>query len=456
MRSFLGVIGFGCVVLGSTTAWAQFGMYGSPELLQLPQVQSATPPGQTPGTAYAPGGPQYGATYRQTPAVPPMGEQGAVAAPLSPMPNGAGQGQSVVNQILNDPSLGCAAPPCNTCQQAGGAPAAEGCGCGCGCYTNPWYGAMYALALGRDNANKVWTSFQDGHNENQLMNTEDAKVNWRWGGEIRFGRRFCCDQWALEATYWTTDPWVGSASVTSPTHVSTPLHTSDVVFGNQSAENWFDGADEHRLSRRDEVHNVEINLIRNHIACDCNSPWNVDWSVGARFFRFEEELTFASLRQGGQWNYGGDCAFVDDSITNNLFGLQAGLNADYCLTRGLKVFATPKFGIYNNHIDHEFNMHLGDGTGAAPSPTSGVLGNYPATSYINRISFLTQVDVGLDWQFAERWSVRAGYRVMVATGIGLADAQIPPYLVDLPAAKDIDANGQLVLHGAFAGLTYNF
>jgi hypothetical protein len=49
-----------------------------------------------------------------------------------------------------------------------------------------------------------------------------------------------------------------------------------------------------------------------------------------------------------------------------------------------------------------------------------------------------------------------GYRVLAATGIGLADNQIPPYLNDIPTIQDIDRNGSLILHGAFAGLTYRF
>jgi hypothetical protein len=40
--------------------------------------------------------------------------------------------------------------------------------------------------------------------------------------------------------------------------------------------------------------------------------------------------------------------------------------------------------------------------------------------------------------------------------VGLADAQIPQYIVDIPEIAHIDSNGDLILHGAFAGLTYNF
>ena len=72
------------------------------------------------------------------------------------------------------------------------------------------------------------------------------------------------------------------------------------------------------------------------------------------------------------------------------------------------------------------------------------------------MSVLSQIDVGLDWQITQCLSARLGYRVVAATGIGLADNQIPPYLNDIPAIQDIDRNGNLLLHGAFAGVTYCF
>jgi len=122
----------------------------------------------------------------------------------------------------------------------------------------------------------------------------------------------------------------------------------------------------------------------------------------------------------------------------------------------LRFYLAPKFGIYNNHITNYFQAYLGDGTLAVPDPASGVSGTFPVNSSTDQVSFLTQMDVGLDWQFANQWSARIGYRVVAVSGIGLADAQIPFYIVDIPAIADIDKNGDLILHGAFITLAYNF
>ena len=81
---------------------------------------------------------------------------------------------------------------------------------------------------------------------------------------------------------------------------------------------------------------------------------------------------------------------------------------------------------------------------------------YPVHSTANLFSVLSQIDVGADWQITQHLSARVGYRLLAATGIGLSDAQIPQYLNDIPTIQDIDRNGHLILHGAFAGLTYCF
>jgi hypothetical protein len=356
------------------------------------------------------------------------------------------------------------------CAGSAGCDTAAGGACGLGdCQTPcfPWYATISALVMTRDRANKFWTTFDTGDEARQLMNTQDISQDWRWGGELRLGRRFCCNEWAVEATYWTLDEFRGSASCrnTNPSDpnfpwVSTPLDPSYVYFDDPAtgqASAWFNGAAEHRLWRSDEFHNIELNLIRNRIFCGACQPWNVDFSLGVRFFRFRERLIFGTLKQNYNWGEDGGIheAYINDQVVNNLLGFQFGFNGEYCLFPCLKLFLTPKFGIYGNHIDGDYQMGLGDGvTRASQSRYPGV--EFPVQSDKNCVSFLTQVDVGVDWQIAPHWDARIGYRVVAVTGVGLADNQIPQYMSDMPALADINHNGSLVLHGAFVGLTYNF
>ena len=82
--------------------------------------------------------------------------------------------------------------------------------------------------------------------------------------------------------------------------------------------------------------------------------------------------------------------------------------------------------------------------------------SYPVVSHTDVFSVLTEVNVGLAWNVTQNWSAQVGYRLMVGTGIGLADHQIPTYIVDVPEIAAINRNGNLLLHGAFAGITYNY
>jgi len=343
-----------------------------------------------------------------------------------------------------------------------------GCAESCGCWgfpmaDCPWYATVLVFMMGRDNPNRFWTSYETDNNPNQLMHTNDIGLAWRVGGEVRFGRRFgCCSSWAIEAAYWTLDPFDGRTAISHPNGVSTPINLEQVWF-YRSAADWdmaadlFDNAIEHRLRRRNEFHNVEVNFLRLERLADSRFPLDIHWGLGVRWFRFEEELLFGSLRRG-TWGAAGGVneAYIDQEVKNDLIGAQLSVDMTYFVHRNWRIFLTPRVGLYNNHIQLDFQVYRGDGTAASPQPGSGVTGTYPVRANTDTLSFLTQVDAGVEWRFAKNWTAAIGYRAIVATGIGLADNQFPAYLIDLPEVGHIDHNGHLILHGGFASLTVNF
>lgn len=486
------------VVLSAAIAEAQFGLYGSPEMLNLSEANPAAIPyaGHATAASYPPGPmvparravravpnatvplPQYASGSFQSaavgrhvgmPADPAPPEAPGPAPGLSPSPMPA-QSPQVVDRMLNGAGGHGDAGYYYGGGAAGGCSACNSPGCRGDCYTEavygfeqaarggccPWYGSMLALVMGRNAPNTLWTTFESGNDPHQIPLR--TRYEWRWGAEIRIGRRFCsCSgTWALEAAYWTLDPLHSFASVRHPNGVSTTLTVGNVFFGGNAATQWFDNALEHRLHRRNEVHSLELNFARHRIFSTAELPWNVNCLLGVRFFRFQERLIFSSLADTANMTDPsmGREAFLDDRIANNLIGLQLGVDGDYYITPSLRVFVAPKFGIYNNHIEHDFRAYLSDGTVAQQFEYPGR--TYPVRSTKDLASFMTQIDVGLDWEFAPSWSARVGYRVVAVTGIGLADNQIPQFIVDIPEIANIDANGDLILHGGFAGVTYNF
>jgi hypothetical protein len=337
-----------------------------------------------------------------------------------------------------------------------------------------WFGSVAALYMGRNKSNRLWTSYETGNNPNQLPT--DAETDCEIGGEVSFGRYFCCGAFAIEATYWGIDTLQGysSQSIAGGT-VSTPLLVDGIEFAGTNGTVYFDNAAQHIVRRENEIHNIEINLLGTPgvayggmgcgdcggygcSSCSGRGPLSLGWNLGVRYFRFEENFLFGSVNDGRSWGEAGGIyeAYLEDNVRNSLVGFQFGCDLNYNLGSRWRLYAAPKLGIYNNHVEHYFGLRRGDGTVANPTAASGMTGTYPVSSSEDALSFLSEIDLGVDWQVASNWSVFLGYRVMFATGIALADNQIPAYIVDIPEIADIDTNGDLVLHGAFAGVTVRF
>jgi len=477
------------LTLMCTPAWGQLGLYGSPAPLNYQQMLAAPGPYSRP---YGPPAVPYASrlSARSTPPSPP-GQIPAEPAPPAPPENRPaprvpppGDGPSMIERMLDEADGGYG--PAASCYAPAGCGGAVGCGevgptcgpltrimnrfeqamihggdcCGDPC-AYPWFASVSTLVLGRNDANKLWTTYSGVFAE-QLYHTNDIPLEWEWGGEIRFGRKFgrdCrtgCYRYALETVYWSTQPLSGQlVAVGNPT-VSTTLTVGHVEFAGTSAALWYDQALEHRLKRHNEFHNLELNLIRYKMCAEADTVWDAHWTLGFRYFSFDENLIFSTLADPGRIpDPNVDEAFINELIENNLYGVQFGFHADHYLLRSLLLFVDTKVGLFNNHIDQLFQMYLEDGT-VADTGSSGVVGTYPVHSSDNVLSFLTQIDVGGEWQISERLSARMGYRVVFMTGMGLADHQIPHFVVDVPEIADIEHNGDLILHGAFAGMTYKF
>ncbi|HLA86354.1 MAG TPA: BBP7 family outer membrane beta-barrel protein [Thermoguttaceae bacterium] len=450
-------------------AWAQNTLYGTPEVLRLPPTQ--TSPWTPQPAAVAPSGPMisspspaYGAASVPVPQ-PSQVQPAGYALQSEPGPAADGRTNMVDSIVAESESYGPAAcaPPCG---EVGSCGPVESCGpvcepvCEC-----PWFASAGFLTLGRDKGNRVWTTYNSDHLPWQLTNTNDIPMDWGYGGEVRFGRRFCgcdCATWGIEAVYWTMKPVDGeifTESTTGSQHVSSPLDFDYTQFdGVGSGSDYFDDAGEHRLSRRNEFHNIELNLLRGGMACNYIPSWNVQWCVGVRFFRFDEGLRFGSIQPGFEWGEDPDHeAYLNDRIKNNLLGFQIGFDARSNCWHGLQMYLAPKIGIYNNYIENQFSLYRGDGVNAVSLGELGeIVGYYPVHATDNVFSVLTEVDLGLYWHVNQNWSAKVGYRLIAATSIGLADNQLIHYVNDIPEIDHIKTNGDLLLHGAYAGVAYNY
>ncbi|MBI3839698.1 MAG: BBP7 family outer membrane beta-barrel protein [Planctomycetia bacterium] len=410
------------VSLGGTAASAHaqsVGEYGTPSLLPLPNVAPIPANAQT--ASYTANRPEvYGSSFisrSQEPA--PPGADGGKALP-------ADSNQSSMPSSCWD---GC--DPCNSC---------------CGA---KWFGSVGGLVMSRNRANPFWTTFETNNNVNQLLNTQHAEANWAGGGQVTVGRSWCCGT-GLAFTYWQLAPMTGTASITDPNNLlSTPINLNTqfgpVFIGSTPAGFFFDNSHEHRITRDDRVVNFELNVLQ--AALVTNNWMQLTGLAGFRYFRFDERLSFGAVSSGHNFgdNGGADEAFLNFHTTNNLFGAQVGAIANFPLTERLGIFISPKAGIFGNQMINNAHLFSGDGQQG-----------FNITSSQSDVSFLGEIDTGLNWAFTPNLRAYIGYRVIGVSNIALSDNQFLPFLADQHGFAQIKQNGGLILHGGFAGAAWTF
>jgi hypothetical protein len=354
-----------------------------------------------------------------------------------------------------------------------------GCGDACGgCTVDPccttWYGYLGGLVMTRDRANRFWTTFETGNNANQLMFFPEAQ--WGGGAEVTVGHMWCgtgggcggctsgcadaCGptyRHGLEFTYWGLWDLEGEDSRRSETDsLSTPIDVGfvDIPTAGLPATVFFDNAREHRLRRENEFHNFEANLVH-FITNSHGGNVQYQWLVGGRYFKFDEFLQFASVSAGNEFGSAGGVneAYLDLDVENNLYGVQIGGRADWRVHHCWRVFAGTKVGVFYNDIDFGARLYRGDGALATFATTGNT---FDLRAGKDDVSMMGQIDLGLAWDFTRHWSANIGYRAVGITGLALADDQIPAFLAAEADWTDIDSNGSMILHGAFAGLEFRY
>ena len=325
-----------------------------------------------------------------------------------------------------------------------------------------WFGSAAGLVMGRDNSDKFWTSYLQPTNENQIMNSKDAELDWGGGVDLRLGRCFGCNN-AWELGYFGVWGMNGESAVrNSGDLIGTPLDVTNgaPTLDGVAAADFFDNARAHKIVRESEIHSVELNVLGNHLACGpgmgCGSPVNVSWLAGFRYFRFDDEFSFGALQgdvgagvvdPARDWDTDGGiyAAYLNADVENNLYGFQIGARADYQPSCKWAMFLAPKIGLYGNHIESDTSFTRGDG-----------FSEWELSAEKNDVSFLCQVDLGGTYYLSDRCSLFGGYRAVAITGVALSDEQFPQYLADTAGFEEIKSNGSVIFHGAFAGLEYRF
>ena len=332
-----------------------------------------------------------------------------------------------------------------------------------------WFGSASALIMTRDNDNRYTFSFEAGNEAQQLLDVRDADMNWAGGVEVSFGKYFNCGRNGIQFVYWGLYPGANEFTLTDAQFAGAlnGIHdwTQISAFDNQTAANrnadaWVDDAEAHRIRRDFEFHNAEINFLNFGAAGfgpNGQQRFSHNWGLGARYFRFEENLLFSAREQGSGTVFNGDADQLDYAVdvANNLIGFQLTGDGEYYLTNRWSLTFGGKIGLFGNHINHTSRISsAGNIAFVNNGPLSGW--RWDVDSNKNDVAMLAELNIGTNYQLSKCWSINAGYRGLAATGLALSSNQIYSDLRGVNDAQIIDSNGSMILHGAFIGAEYNY
>lgn len=192
----------------------------------------------------------------------------------------------------------------------------------------------------------------------------------------------------------------------------------------------------------------------------CGSRCNLTWLAGFRYFRFDDNLRYASSLSNDVIAREADDLYYEVNTSNDLFGFQTGARLDYCCGRRVNLFSTLKVGVYNNHstlysrlgTDYE-NAYLND-TRTPANPSNGE--DYLFDESKDKIAFLSEIGTGLGYRVTCNWTATFGYRAVIASGVATSTQNVRNSFANYADIRDYDNCGTLILHGFNFGGVYNF
>ncbi len=317
-----------------------------------------------------------------------------------------------------------------------------------------WFVGVSGLVMTRANDDRVDLTFDatPGGTEPVLMTT-DGDFDWSGGSQVDVGYRIGGRTW-LAASYWWLDPMDSHARVTDTTgQLNSIFDFRSLDFSPiESVNDLYNGARAQAVWRSSEFHNVELNLLHGPVWCPCDCV-RLSWLGGLRYFQFRDNFLFGTAHDETEFGVAPAYdAYYDIKVKNHLIGGQIGFRMDWRATCKLTAYVAPKIGIYNNYVTSRQQVYNGLGQHAFRFEDGAIADIH---SNENHFAVLSEIDLGLNYQVTCNLSVYGGYRLVAVTGVGSATEQIPYLGDDYREMADIDT-GDLLLHGAFAGVMLKF
>ena len=303
------------------------------------------------------------------------------------------------------------------------------------------------------------------HGPNQLLatatngstlSTRNAAQGTGGGFEVSLTRVWKDQDTSDRITYWGLFSDGESASISDAAGLSSPLEYGTLSYAgyNTPMTNFGSSAMLMRLDRSYEYHNIEWNLIKSSTGSD---DLKVNWLAGVRYFKVHEGLSLHMDTADQSFTGSTDEVSYLLGTTNHLVGFQIGAEAAVRPIGNWTLGASAKAGIYGNAIDKHTSLEGPAGFAFIDDDTDpNDERRYNYNPYKGDVSMLGEMDLNLTMPIRESMTLQLGYRAVFVSGLALASDQIPSSFGSVSEAQAIDSNGSMILHGAFAGLTWRF
>jgi hypothetical protein len=307
-----------------------------------------------------------------------------------------------------------------------------------------WYGRVEMLALFRDPQDSFeYASL--GPAGPTALGTGDFKPEFDAGVRALIGMSL--GSWyRLEVSYFGSHAWDDGVTIRNLDPNSEGglgnLYSPFSAFGDPAGLAGFDYNELASVRFESRLNNGELNLRRRVLM----RPGSYEASVllGGRYLEIGEQFDYLTQ---STTPVPATTAFAVDT-RNKMIGFQIGLLSQFLMQPRCWIDFEMKGGVYQNRTSFNrafFTTGLNDGFDV-----------FAGSDQRDRTSFVGDLSLQYNYQFAPSWTFYAGYNAMWVTGLALAERNFVPDAGLLTLGPpQIDHAGQVVYHGPNIGLVFS-
>lgn len=308
-----------------------------------------------------------------------------------------------------------------------------------------WYGKAELMALYRDTDEMVFATAGPGGAA--VLGTGTCNHDFSAGTRVLVGKTLG-DWYRLEGVYFGAYDWDGAAAVRSGDANDQGgvgnLYSPFSNFGDPTGFVGLDYNDFASLRFNSKLHNVELNLRRRILMRP--GDYEASFLVGARYMDISEEFEY--LAQGTTPGPGVTSNQVAVETDNQMIGVQVGLLGQFLVQPKCWIDFEMKGAAMANQasLDRLYTTASAGGAAAA----------FAGSDEHDGTSFVGDLSLQVNYQFAPSWTLFGGYNAIWATGLALGAENFERDVNMLMLGPTNVANcGNAVYHGPNIGLVFS-